>query len=85
MGAISFTMDTWTDLDLKPYMAVTAHWIQKHSTQTPHGSHETLELHADLIGFMSVPGNHSGDCLAEIFMFIINRLKIAKKVSFLEN
>jgi hypothetical protein len=72
-------------LDLKPYMAVTAHWVQCHSTQTSHGCHETLELRADLIGFMSVPGSHTGRCLAEIFMFVIKRLKIAKKVSFLKN
>jgi hypothetical protein len=78
-------MDMWTDLDLKPYMAVTAHWIQRQSTKTSHGSHETLELRVDLIGFMSVPGSHSGRRLAEIFMFIINCLKIEKKVSFLEN
>jgi hypothetical protein len=78
-------MDAWTDLDLKPYMAITAHWIQQHSTQTSHGPHQTLELHADLIGFLSIPGSHSGHRLAEIFMFAINRLKIAKKVSFLEN
>jgi len=25
MGKISFTMDVWTDLDMRAYMAVTAH------------------------------------------------------------
>jgi hypothetical protein len=49
MGAISFTMDTWTDLDLKPYMAVIAHWIQKHSTQTSH----TVDL-MKLLSFMQI-------------------------------
>ncbi|KAH9986444.1 hypothetical protein BJV77DRAFT_928008, partial [Russula vinacea] len=27
MGKISFTMDIWTDINMKPYMAVTAHWL----------------------------------------------------------
>ncbi|KAI0280147.1 hypothetical protein BC826DRAFT_879836, partial [Russula brevipes] len=27
MGKISFTMDMWTDFNLKAYMAVTAHWL----------------------------------------------------------
>jgi hypothetical protein len=66
-------------------MAVTAHWIQKHTVQTPHGPHETLSLQVDLIGFIAVPGSHTGDRLAEVFMFVINRLNIAKKVSFLED
>ncbi|KAH9952540.1 hypothetical protein BC827DRAFT_1099882, partial [Russula dissimulans] len=27
MGKISFTMDLWTDLDLRAYMAITAHLL----------------------------------------------------------
>ncbi|KAJ7572573.1 hypothetical protein C8J56DRAFT_741363, partial [Mycena floridula] len=27
LGKISFTMDMWTDPNLVPFMAVTAHWI----------------------------------------------------------
>jgi hypothetical protein len=65
-------------------MAVTAHWIKKHSVQTPHGSHEALSFQANLIGFIAIPGSHTGHRLAEVFMLIINRLNIAQKVNFLE-
>ncbi|KAF9555989.1 hypothetical protein CPC08DRAFT_604475, partial [Agrocybe pediades] len=27
LGKVSFTMDLWTDPNLVPYMAVTAHWM----------------------------------------------------------
>lgn len=74
-------MDTWTDLDMKSYMGVTAHWVQKHLVQTSYANQEMLRLRADLIGFMAIPGSHTGERLAEIFMFVINRLNIAEKVS----
>jgi hypothetical protein len=77
-------MDAWTDLDIKSYMAIIAHWVQGHSIQTSHGLHETLSLHADLIGFITIPGSHTGDCLVEIFIFVINHLNIAKKVDLFE-
>jgi hypothetical protein len=80
MGKISFTMNTWTDLDMNSYMGVTAHWVQKYLVQTPCGNQEMLRLRADLIGFIAIPGSHTGEHLAEIFMFVINRLDIAKKV-----
>ncbi|KAJ7595849.1 hypothetical protein C8J56DRAFT_775322, partial [Mycena floridula] len=28
LGKISFTMDLWTDPNLVPFMAITAHWIE---------------------------------------------------------
>jgi hypothetical protein len=37
LGKVSFTTDMWSDPDLKPYMAVTAHWLE--NVQSPcHGS-----------------------------------------------
>ena len=73
MGKISFTMDLWTDFDKKPYMAVTAHWLEK----TPQ---QQVNLRTDLIGFMHLPGAHTGERLAEVFLQILDRLKITKKV-----
>ncbi len=29
VGRVSFTTDMWSDPDLKPYMAVTAHWLEQ--------------------------------------------------------
>ena len=70
----------WSDGDLKPYMAVTAHWMeQSHSSN----GQQQVNLRADLIGFVHVPGSHTGDCLAEVFLFILNRMGLAKKVLFI--
>jgi hypothetical protein len=44
MGKISFTTDMWSDLNLTPYMAVTAHWIEAKEVQTSSGLQQVLEL-----------------------------------------
>jgi hypothetical protein len=81
MGKISFTMDIWSDPDLKAYMAVTAHWMECQSLQTS----QKISLRADLIGFVNVLSNHTGEHLAEVFLLIIDCLNIANKVRFLFN
>jgi hypothetical protein len=70
-------MDMWSDPDRKSYMAVTAHWMQYHQ--------KCINLRADLLGFVIVPDSHTGKRLAKVFLFIIDRLSIDKKVSFLIN
>lgn len=80
LGKISLTSDLWSDSNLTPYMAVTAHWIQGELITTPHGPQYKLNLRADLIGFHQVPGRHSGDHLACAFMYILDRVNIAEKV-----
>ena len=60
-------------------MAVTAHWMESLSS----GGQQKVNLRADLIGFVHVPGSHTGDRLAEVFYFIIYRMGLAKKVLFL--
>jgi len=67
----------WSDPDLKPYMAVTAHWLEL--VQLKNGQKE-LTLRADLIGFVHVPGGHSGERLAQVFYFIVKRIGLVKKV-----
>jgi len=81
MGKISFTTDMWSDPNLTPYMAVTAHWIKAETRKTPKGRRRKYTLQADLIGFHPIPGRHNGDHLAHTFLHIIDRLKIAEKVS----
>jgi hypothetical protein len=83
MGRISFTMDIWTDLNLKPYMAVTAHWLEQSTLHVSGRQQQKINLCADLIGFLHVSGGHSGERLAEVFLFILDRLKLAKKVKYL--
>jgi len=80
MGLISFTTDVWSDPNLTPYMAVTAHWIQSVVEDTPSGPKQQLRLQADLIGFHHIPGHHSGEHLARCFLFVTDRLDITDKV-----
>ncbi len=72
MGKISFTTNVWTDFNMKSYMAVTAHWLQKASLQSK------LTLHCDLIGFIHVPGSHTGECLAKVFLHILDHIKLGR-------
>ena len=82
MGKISFTMDVWTDINMKGYMAVTAHWLQQVSLQQSGRLQPKITLRSDLIGFVHIPGSHTGERLSEVFLYIIDRLRLSKKVSF---
>ena len=81
-----FTMDVWTDLNMKAYMAVTAHWLQKASLQPFESSQSKLTLCSDLIGFIHISGSHTGECLAEVFVYILDCIKLgnSKKVHFIQ-
>ena len=83
MGRISFTTDIWSDPDRKPYMAVTAHWMERQPLQVSQTLLHRISLRADLIGFIYVLGSHTGNNLAEVFLYILDRLQIANKVSFI--
>jgi hypothetical protein len=80
---ISFTTDIWPDPDRKPYMAVTAYWMKHQPLQVSQTLQHRISLRADLIGFIHMPGSHTGAHLAEMFLYILNRLQIANKVSFI--
>jgi hypothetical protein len=70
-------MDLWSDPDRKAYMAVTAHWMESMQDQ------QSLSLRIDLIGFVYIPGAHTGQHLAEIFLWILKRVNIVDKVSYI--
>ena len=74
-------MDLWSDPNLSPFMAVTAHWIEMKLKDTPAGPQYDLHLHANLIGFHWVPGNHNGEHLAQAFLYVLDRISITSKVS----
>ena len=80
---ISFTVDMWSDPNLSPFMAVTAHWIEGVEEETASGMKLNLRLRSDLIGFQNVPGRHTGEHMAHAFLHITDRLKITNKVSFI--
>jgi hypothetical protein len=64
-------------------MAVTAHWMERQALQVSQTLLHKISLRADLIGFIHVPGSHTGEHLAEMFLYILDRLQIANKVSFI--
>lgn len=74
-------MDMWTDPNLFPYMAVTAHWLQLVTEKSGNDSRLQLKLRADLIGFHRVPSRHTGEHLSVAFLYILDRIKITHKVS----
>lgn len=62
-------------------MAITAHWIKAAvSTQNP-GQYTTLAMHADLIGFIHIPGRHTGEHLAHAFLYTLDRIHVTEKVA----
>ena len=75
------TMDMWSDTNLSPFMAATAHWIEATPIQTSAGRQYKLNLRTDLIAFLSVPGRHTGEHLAGAFWHVLERIGIARKVS----
>lgn len=57
-------------------MAVTAHWIES----VVEDGEERLRLASALIGFREMPGHHTGEHLSTAFVYILDRLNIAKRV-----
>jgi hypothetical protein len=80
LGGISSTMDLWSDPNLAPFMAVTAHWMEATTVQTSDGPQYLIKLRSDLIGFYHVTGHHDGERLATVFMEILDRIEITPKV-----
>jgi hypothetical protein len=74
-------MDLWSDPNLTPFMAITAHWIEVIEVRNAGGVEFSLKLRADLIGFHRVPGRHTGEHLAVAFVHILDRLNLAHKVT----
>lgn len=74
-GKVSYTSDLWLNSKLRPFMAVTAHWIAREN----HSS--VLVLKAALIALHHVSGSHSGASLAGEMMMILDCTKVAENVS----
>jgi len=63
-------------------MAIMAHWIEAKSVPTAEGLHYILKLRSELIAFHHLEGRHSGSHLADTFIQILEKYKVAKKVSY---
>ncbi|TFK18766.1 hypothetical protein FA15DRAFT_602712 [Coprinopsis marcescibilis] len=73
VGWISYTTDLWTDPNLNPFMAVTAHYY----IETTNGN---IEYRSGLVAFHHTPGSHSGECLFQHLFKIIDDLGVICKV-----
>ena len=76
MGQVSFTMDTWSDQNRQPYLAMTAHWIAK----VEHI--DTLRLRTVLIAFHHLESRHDGKLLADVVLCLLDRAGITLKVQY---
>jgi hypothetical protein len=73
LGKVSFTADIWSDPQLRPFLAITAHWIQRLDDGT-------LLLRADLVAFSYIPDSHSGDNIAKAALKALEHGDLLKKV-----
>lgn len=74
-GKVSFTSDMWSNSKLRPFMAVTAHWIAREKNSL------VLVLRAALIAFHHVPGSHTGVSLAHEMVMLLDRAEVTENVS----
>ena len=74
------TMDLWTDTNISPFMAVTAHWIEVDAVLTLQGTQYNLQLCADLIGFHHVPGHHTREHITHAFLHVLDHIGVVHKV-----
>lgn len=62
-------------------MGITAHRIDMVEVNSPIGSWTLLRLRSYLIGFHCIPGQHTGQHLAQLLIYLLDRLEILSKVS----
>ena len=74
MGRVSFTIDTWSDQNRRPYLAITAHWIAQHKDTG------ALKLKTALIAFHRIRGGHDGPALADVVVRLLDRAGVTVKV-----
>lgn len=67
-------MDTWSDQNCQPYLAMTAHWIAKV------GEMAALRTKVALLTFHCVCGTHNGPNLVKIVTDLLDRAGITVKV-----
>ena len=76
LGRLSLTTDMWSDTNLSPFMAVTAHWIE-----VKPGAPNDWRLQTALIGFVRLNVAHNSRNLGLTLFKVTERLDITAKVS----
>ena len=61
-------------------MTITAHWIMPMASAQ---NLTQLTLRTDLIGFIHIPGRHTGEHLAHAFLHTLDCIHVTKKVVLL--
>jgi hypothetical protein len=74
-GRISFTSDLWSDPKLRPFLALTAHWLARETANS------SLVLKGTLIAFHYMPGSHAGKALGSTIFNLIKRAGVTHNVS----
>jgi len=71
-GSVSITSDTWTvDTTKAAFLGVTAHWIEIREGR--------WMVRAEVVGFQSISGDHSGENLGRYIVGIFDRVGIMRK------
>ena len=71
-GLVSTTSDSWTvDTTKEAFLGVTAHWIEIREGK--------WKVRAEVIGFQSISGDHSGENLGRYVVGVFDRVGITGK------
>jgi hypothetical protein len=71
-GLVSVTADGWTVNTTKAaFLGVMAHWIEIKAAK--------WKMRAEVIGFWSISGDHTGENLGHYFVGVFNRIGIMDK------
>ncbi|KAF5373365.1 hypothetical protein D9757_009741 [Collybiopsis confluens] len=84
-GAVSITDDIWTDIEKRSFLAITGHWIMGKMVKTSMGEKKELVMRSALIGFVCLPGSHTGHHIAEAFVSVMEKLGLLNKRINLRN
>ena len=72
LGSISITADSWTvDTTKASFLGVTAHWIGIEAGK--------WKVRAEVIGFQSISGDHSGENLGRYVVGVFDQVGIIGK------
>lgn len=66
---VAFTLDGWTSKYQMSFLAVTAHWID-----------DDWEQRDITIGFERLKGAHTGEALLAVFVAVLEKFKLQRKV-----
>lgn len=65
----------WTDTQLRPFLAITAHYISALDSKE-----QKIQLNSRLLAFHHLPGKHAGENMAKAVYEILKQAGILTKV-----